>query len=292
MKKTVAIIGASGEVGFRLVERLSERYRLTCIVRDKNKRSFFRLPDVEVVQVADVSCTDALSEALGGSHAIVNAGYIWFAQELLEAILRSDSDPEHVIFTGSTGVFTKLPSAGAEQKRVAERFIQDNYTMPWTIIRPTMIYGHPEDRNISRLARVLRKTSIMPLIGNGDCMIQPVFIDDLLRAFEHAMFNEEHFYKSYNIGARYPLTNADLFRTVARALDRDVRFINVNPRIILFLLRILKAFRLRPLTHEQVLRFQENKDIDLAPFIEAFGFEPMPFEEGVTQLVGQMGYRG
>ena len=246
---------------------------------------------MELIQVADIGCTAELSEALGNSHAIINAGYIWFAEDLLEAILGSGSNPEHVIFTGSTGVFTRLPSAGALQKRLAERFIRENYKMPWTIIRPTMIYGHPEDRNISRLVRVLEKTPIMPLIGNGDCMIQPVFIDDLLRAFEHTMFNEEHFYKSYNIGAKYPLTNADLFRTVARALDKDVRFVNINPSFILFVLGILKFFKLKPLTHEQVLRFQENKDIDLTPFINAFGFEPIPFEEGVTELVSKMGYR-
>lgn len=288
MKKTVTIIGASGQVGFRLAERLSHAFRLRCVVRDRNKKKFDQFDDAEVFQVEDIGNVPQLSKALDNSHVVINTGYIWFAEEIFAAIEGNQSRPEQIIFTGSTGIFTKLPSASAQQKRDAERYIRESCKIPWTIIRPTMIYGHPDDRNISRLIKALHKTPVMPLIGKGRNLIQPVFINDLLRAFEIATLNEEHFNKSYNIGACSPLSNAQLFRCVASALKRNVKIIPINPGILRFVLGISTFFKLNPITHEQLLRFQEDKDIDIEPFIDAFGFEPIAFEEGVAQLVAAM----
>lgn len=291
MKKIITIIGASGEVGFRLAERLSKTFYIKCVVRDRNKRSFAQFKDVEIIQVEDISLAAKLSNAITNSHVIINAGYIWFAKDIFAAIENCESNPEHIIFTGSTGVFTKLSSKSAQQKRDAESFIRENYKIPWTIIRPTMIYGHPDDRNISRLVKALLKTPVMPLIGKGESLIQPVFINDLLTAYERAMLNEKHFYKSYNIGAKYPLTNADLFHSVAKALNKNVRFIAINPKLLLFILNVLAFLKLNPISHEQLSRFQEDKDIDMTSFIEAFNFEPISFEEGVTHLVADMKFK-
>ena len=67
--------------------------------------------------------------------------YIFFAQHIFAAINLLESKPKHIIFTGSTGVFTKLPSFDADLKRDAELFIEKKYDVPWTIIRPTNIWG-------------------------------------------------------------------------------------------------------------------------------------------------------
>lgn len=288
MKKIITIIGASGEVGFKLVEQLSNTYHLKCIVRNKNKKDFSGIKNVELIEIKDISHTEKLSIAITNSHAIINTGYIWFAKDIFIALEKSKTKPEHIIFTGSTGILTKLPSNGAQQKRDAENFIRENYSIPWTIIRPTMIFGHTNDRNISRLAKVLNKTPLMPLIGKGENLIQPVYINDLIKAFEIAVLNKNHFYKSYNIGGRFPLTNKDLFNTVARVLNKKVWFIAINPNFMTKLLSVLAIFKIKPISREQILRFQEDKNIELASFIEAFNFEPISFEEGVSHLITEM----
>lgn len=286
--KKIAIIGASGEVGFKLVDKLSKNYFLKCIVRDKNKKNFSNIKNVELFEINDIGLTHQISKAISDVDVIINTGYISFAQDIFDALELIDSKPEQIIFTGSTGIYTKLPSKGAKLKIDAEKFIMDNYKISWTIIRPTMIYGHHNDRNISRLIRVLNKTPIMPLIGNGDFLIQPVFIDDLLKSYEIAILNTNHYKKSYNIGSCKPLTNKDLFKTVANILEKRVYFISISPKIISFLLKFLKLIKIKPISQEQVLRFQENKDIDIFPFINNFKFEPIPFQEGVSRQVAEM----
>jgi hypothetical protein len=37
----------------------------------------------------------------------------------------------------------------------------------WTILRPTLIYAEGRDDNISRLARLIGKFGVLPLMGSG-----------------------------------------------------------------------------------------------------------------------------
>tara|TARA_B110000305_G_C19352002_1_gene594776 strand:- start:263 stop:1141 length:879 start_codon:yes stop_codon:yes gene_type:complete len=284
----IVIIGASGEVGFRLVNKLCNDHQIKCIVRNKNKKDFRNLKNIEVVVVKDVSETTDLTLALEGTDVIINTGYIWFAEDINNAIKAVGKPPKQIIFTGSTGVFTKLQSNGAQIKRNAELFIQKNYKIPWTIIRPTMIYGHINDRNISRLSKVINKTPIFPLIGSGNSLIQPIFIDDLLKAFEIAILNENVFRKSYNIGAEKPISNRHLFQSVANALKKKIFLLSIDPKIISLTLKMLALLKIRPISQEQILRFQEDKNISLEEFQKSFNFTPRSFEKGLESLIGDM----
>lgn len=282
--KTVAIIGASGHVGFRLVQKLSSTYKIHCIVRDLNKRDFSEFNNIQVFKVDDISNTLELAKAIHSCHAIINAGYIGFAQNILEAININKSSIEHILFTGSTGIFTKIPSNSADIKRESEQYIVDNYPIPFTIIRPTMIYGHKNDQNISKLSRTLKKIPFFPLVGSGDKLIQPVFIDDLVNAYGIALFNEKFYDNSYNIGGAEPISNKELFKKVSNSLDKKVIFISINPYVISMTIKLLAIFKLKIISDEQIKRFQENKNINIEKFVQAFGFRPRSFDDGLKQM--------
>lgn len=286
--KTVAIIGASGELGSRLVNQLSGSYSLKCVVRNLDKRDFSGFKNAEVIEVSDIGETDALAKALDGCSAIISATYISFAKVISEALTKVESKPEHVLFTGSTGIYTQYPSQSAQDKRDAEAFIKEQFPIPWTILRPTMIYGHAHDRNISKLAKTLNRSRIMPLIGSGNNLIQPVYIFDLVNLFEMALLDPKHYGKDYDVGALRPLTNKELFKTIARHLGKRVRFISIPPQLVSMALRVLSVVGIRPISQEQVLRFQEDKNVDIQPLVDAFGVEPMLFEDGSKRLISLM----
>jgi len=127
---TISIIGASGEVGFRLVKKLQHAHKINGIVRSTTKKDFNEFDNVKIFQAEDISMTDKLVPALEGSDVVINAGYIWFAEDINRAINKMTSKPRHMIFTGSTGVFTKLPSDSAQKKRDAELYIKKNFNIP------------------------------------------------------------------------------------------------------------------------------------------------------------------
>jgi nucleoside-diphosphate-sugar epimerase len=289
---TIAVIGATGHVGFRLVQALHSSYRIVAIVRDRDKRNFSQFSGVVVRQVDDIAHVDSLAQSLDGCDAIINTGYIWFAEPIHQAVLQSGAAIRHIVFTGSTGIFTRLPSPSAESKRAAEKFIQERFRCPWTIIRPTMIYGHKDDRNISRLVQALARYPIMPMIGQGSSLIQPVLIHDLVKAYETAMLNPKYYNKSYNIGGSMAYSNRELIACTASSLGRRTRLIPLPTMLVRAAVALLSMMRLSPISREQVQRFQENKNIDLGAFITDFDYVPRDFEQGIQFLIHDMKEHG
>jgi nucleoside-diphosphate-sugar epimerase len=289
---TIAIIGATGEVGVRLVHALHSSHRIVAIVRNPEKRDFRRHPGVEIRQVDDISKVDSLAQALGGCDAIVNTGYIWFAEHIHRAVLQSRASIRHIVFTGSTGIFTRLPSESAEHKRLAETYIQERYECPWTIIRPTMIYGHKDDRNISRLVKAVARYPILPLIGKGSSLIQPVLIHDLVKAYETALLNPKYYNKSYNIGGGKAYSNRELIACAASSLGRQIRLVPLPAALVRSAVALLSTIGIRPISREQVQRFEENKNIDLSAFVTDFGYVPRDFEQGVQFLIRDLQEHG
>lgn len=51
----------------------------------------------------------------------------------------------------------------------------------WCIVRPTMIFGSPRDRNLRLVSRVLQRLPACPRFTGGG-LIQPVFVDDVAAA--------------------------------------------------------------------------------------------------------------
>lgn len=290
--KTIAVIGATGEVGFRLIHALQASHRIVAIVRNRGKRDFSPYPGVEVRQVPDIADVDRLARALDGCDAIVNTGYIWFAESIHQAIVQSGASIGHVLFTGSTGIYTRLPSHSADCKRAAEAFIRERYDCHWTIIRPTMIYGHKDDRNISRLVRTVARYPILPLIGTGSSLIQPVLIYDLVKAFDMALLNPKYYNKSYNIGGGKACSNRELIACAAASLGRRARLIPFPAALVRGGVALLSMMGISPITGEQVQRFQENKDIDLTAFIQDFDYVPTNFEQGIEVLIRDMKEHG
>lgn len=294
----IAVIGASGEVGYRLVQRLACRHSIVAIVRRAGKRDFSecaRRADEDGVEVRvfpDVSDTPALSAALDGCDAVINAGYIWFAQAVNDALAHCKTPPRHAIFTGSTGIFTRQPSESAQRKRLAEAYIRQQLRCHWTIIRPTMIYGHKDDRNISRLVRAVDRLRVFPLIGDGSSLIQPVFIHDLVLAYEIALLNERCYGKTYNVGGGRAYSNRELIRCAAARLGKKPLFLPMPASLIGVAVSVLACLKLSPISQEQVRRFQENKDVDLHPFIDEFKYVPRDFEHGIGELVDDMKRHG
>lgn len=67
----------------------------------------------------------------------------------------------------------------------AERRLAAASRVDVTVLRPTMIYGSPRDRNLSRLVSGLRRLPVVPRFRGGG-RVQPVLADDVARAIVEA----------------------------------------------------------------------------------------------------------
>ena len=53
--------------------------------------------------------------------------------------------------------------------------------LPYSIVRPTWIFGGDRDVLTNNIAWILRRTPVFPLPGSGSYLVQPVHVDDLAR---------------------------------------------------------------------------------------------------------------
>ena len=185
----------------------------------------------------------------------------------------SSSRVDRAVFVSTTAIFTSLPSASREVRLAAETAVSQS-GLNWTILRPTMIYGTARDRNISRLLRFLKRWPVFPLCGNA--LWQPIYVEDLAEAVVAALDSPDTSHKSYNVPGAGPLRFAELLRTAARAVGRQVTLIPIPIEAAVVAARLTRL-----VTPEQIRRLAEDKVFDYADAARDFGFAPRSFAEGV-----------
>ena len=85
---------------------------------------------------------------------------------------------KRLIFLSSIRVLSKSNDPYIDSKRAAEECVV-NSGLPYIILRPSMVYGPGDKKNISFLLRLVKIMPVMPVLN---FRIQPIFIEDLLKA--------------------------------------------------------------------------------------------------------------
>ncbi|NNM52634.1 MAG: NAD-dependent epimerase/dehydratase family protein, partial [Pseudomonadales bacterium] len=105
--------------------------------------------------------------------------------------LMQDLGVSNVVALSSTSRYTKINSSDLSDQRWALDLAKaEDEIERWgtaqavttTLLRPTLIYGHGRDQNISTIVRVLRRFHAFPLVGGGTGLRQPVHADDIAQA--------------------------------------------------------------------------------------------------------------
>jgi uncharacterized protein YbjT (DUF2867 family) len=280
---TIALTGALGFVASRLVPELRARGReLIAIVRPG--RDAARLERLGMaIRRADLTEPRALEGAFDGAAAVVHLSGMGQVPGLLPALERSGI--RQGVFISSAGVHTRLESASAEAKRAGEDAVR-HAGLGYTILRPSMIYGLPGDRNMERLLRWLEVMPLVPLPGGGSVLQQPIHVDDLVAAILAALERPEDERAEHDVGGAEPLPLRDVVKICAEELGRPVWLIPIPLGPTYHVVRFMRGLRLPvPVRPEQVLRLSESKAVDISGLVARLGVEPRRFRDGVRHEV-------
>jgi uncharacterized protein YbjT (DUF2867 family) len=277
----VFVTGATGFTGARVVPLLlNNGYEVRCLYRETSDRSLLSSFQIEWA-VGDLSNAGSLSASMRGMDALVNIASLGFGHA--DSIIRAAQTAgiKRAIFISTTAIFTQL-NAKSKKVRVAAELAVETSGLKYTILRPTMIYGSPRDRNMWRLIRFMRYFPMIPIFGDGKHLQQPIYVDDVAQAVVSCLSNEKTTGKSYNLAGKHPLTYNEVIDTIARQMNKRVLKIHIPSKPVVSLLRLFESLRMPfPIKAEQILRLNENKDFSYADAQRDFGFNPLAFEKGI-----------
>ncbi len=193
------------------------------------------------------------------------------------------------VFVSTTAVTTTLPVRSKATRLDAEQQIQDS-GLKWTILRPTMIYGAPGDRNLSRLLAFLSRAPVLPVPGGGQSLQQPVHVADVADAVLNAAERPAAAGMHYDVAGPEPLTFADLLRISARAVGSQTRFLPVPLAPVVAALRCYELLGASPrIRAEQVQRLAEDKAFAIDGAARDLDYAPRPFAEGILKEARTLG---
>jgi nucleoside-diphosphate-sugar epimerase len=210
---------------------------------------------------------------------------IWVLPEYFSLCL--NYGVKHIVAVSSTSRFTKGLSSDAAEKKLAAKLTEGEQLfidwagknqVLWTILRPTLTYGLGRDKNVSVIARFIRRFAFFPLLGAARGLRQPVHAHDVALSCLAALNAEKAFNRSYNISGGETLPYREMVGRVFLALGRKPRFV-ILPiwifRLAVMFLRLLPRFRhWSPAMAERM-----NTDLvfDHSEASSDLGFTPRPF---------------
>jgi len=289
--RVVVVTGATGFTGGFVVRAIARRYpgvRLRCLVRPSSDRAPLDAIGAACV-VGDLRDETSLRKAFAGAETLINVASL--GQDWIDSLFESirHSAFRRGIFIGTTAMLTTLPVQSRPQRERAEALVRSS-GLEWTVLRPTMIYGTPRDRNVSRLIRLVLRCPVIPVVA-ARAWQQPVHVEDVADAVTAVLSAEQTIGRAYNLAGREPLTLLDLVRETIAATGRTRIVVPLPVGPVRAAVRLYNAVARRPwLTVEQVGRLQEDKHFDCSDARNSFGFAPRSFRDGVraeVQLIQQ-----
>jgi nucleoside-diphosphate-sugar epimerase len=221
----VLVLGASGQIGRSVVEQL--------VALGRPVIALCRKPPSDIAFGADWLARDltrSLDLAPYRPAAVIHATGAWLLPAHL-ASLRAAGVRRLVCFS-STSMLAKVDSASAAERDVARRLaaaeaaVADG-AIPWTVLRPTLIYGLGLDRNVTTAANFIRRWHFFPLGGPGKGLRQPVHAGDLAAVAVRLLGDTENLGRQFNIGGAETLTYRSMIERIFRALDLPPRFLRM-----------------------------------------------------------------
>ena len=207
----IAVLGAAGAVGAAIVRCL---HTDACPVIAVTRRPNLAFPEGVEVRAADLDQPESLIPAFAGVSAAVLVPGVFLSVRALPA-LQANGVARVLAFSSHN---LSVPEAGEAYQPVAQAEDAVRQSgLAWTVLRPTLIYGHPELAAGAALIRLARRMPVMVTPGLGRARQQPVFFEDLARVAAWAIRNEAAVGRVIPVGGPEIIRLSGLYAAASRA---------------------------------------------------------------------------
>lgn len=282
------VTGITGHSGrYFLEELIKNKYKghIRCIVRETSDTSILDDIGLNIEKVVgDLDDQKFVNKAMIGIDTVMHIASIFCSVNLIKAAVKNNVN--RAILVHTTGIYSKYKSASEDYKNIElniENIIKEsNSKISIIYLRPTMIYGYANDRNMIVFIKMVDRLRLFPIISHGKSLLQPVNGRDLGKAYYQILMKPEIVNGDYVLSGEKPISMAEMFKLISHTLNKEISFISVPLSIGVFIARCLKLFTLGKVDYvEKVQRMGENRSFSHEAAEKNFGYKPMPFDEGL-----------
>jgi uncharacterized protein YbjT (DUF2867 family) len=208
------------------------------------------------------------------THFLVNKHLIDFATSM---------GIKRYLMMSALGVCSNYKTAYQETKYLAEQYLRES-ALNWTIFRPSLIFG-PGGEFTTMLVNMIR-LPLVPVVGNGKYLLQPVWIGDVAMGFKKALEDSRTYGKTYEFGGPDILTYDQILDILGESLGkRRIRKLHFPVALLRPMASIFGQFRYFPLTNDQITMLLDGNYTEDRTFFETFNISPKSFRDGLKEYI-------
>ena len=289
----ILITGATGYIGRHLVARLvAQGERPRCLVRDISRAKRILPADkVELVEGATTS-PDSLGAAVQGVDTIVHAAFLTAdrkqstgneyektnVQGTANLIkVAKKAGVKRIIEIGGLGTKPDKPGSYMQGRYLAEKMLKES-GLDWTIIQPSVLFGKNAPF-IKGLVDLIRTSPVVPLIGGGKTMFQPIYVEDvvtvLIKVLEDPTGTTN---RTYTIGGPVYYSFTQIIDVLLKTMHKQRIKVPAPTTLVGVGAAVMEAILPKPpITKAAMTLFSFDNITDLKSVQRDFGFTPISF---------------
>ncbi len=281
----IAVTGGTGFVGRHIVARLGEMGREVRVLA----RTAREVSGAELLE-GHVTDLTAVARAVTGCTAVVHlVGIIREARQstfkrvhvqgtatVIEACRQQGV--RRLLHMSALGTRENAPSRYHRSKWRSEQLVRDS-GLEATIFRPSVIFGKGSPF-IAQLRDLVLPWPLVPVIGDGMSLTQPIWVEDVASCFVGALDKPDTIGQTYELGGPETLGFDQLLDLIAEAEGVDATKVHLPLWLMKPLTPFLSALSARfPLTPDLLTMLTEDNVCDIEPMRRTFGIEPARLAE-------------
>lgn len=276
--RPLVLLGGTNPVARCLIARLAAAGRTATVVA----RRPLALPEGFALQRVDV---EAGTWAAPAGSAVVSI----LPLAVLARCLPVLGGAVQIVAISSTSLTSKAEAQDAGDRAIAARLAAGEAALQawcaeraasWTILRPTLVYDGIGDRNIARMARLVRRFGLLPIAAPASGLRQPVHADDVAQAILAALERPAAAGRILTLTGGETLTYRAMAERVFRAQGRRPRVLGLPVPWLAAAFTLatrLKLLRKDGVSASAFARMNEDLVFDRAEAEAVLGFAPRPF---------------
>jgi uncharacterized protein YbjT (DUF2867 family) len=267
----ILITGATGFVGYNVLKELLKlnhsisacihkaELSVPCKVFKVDYRHMQQaqdwLPLLHNIDVV-INCVGIISES---SKARFNVLHASAPIALFKAC--QHSDVKKIIQVSALGADDSALVAYHKTKKQADDYLKQS-NLNWFILKPSLVYG--EQGESYRLFKRLSNLPLIPLVGKGQQLIQPVHIDVLVQTILHCLHSNTKTNQSLNVVGPKAISYQTWMQSL-RTKKSKARFLAIPFKLMLFFAKLGSFFGLKLLSPDNLTMLKQNNIADITP---------------------------